>query len=208
MNSDWAAENLQTIRTLMERSALYRRALAPTTLVAGVMGTVGCLAGGQWATESAGRFCLHWLAVAALTLGVSLLVVRRQALRAGEAFWSPPTRRIAEAMLPMLVFGLALGVGMILAEADEDYLLLIVFVWVGIYGGALNAAGFFMPRGIRLFGWLLIGGASAGLIGIVIVQPEDTGMGLANAVMGIVFGLMHLGYGGYLLVTERRRSSA
>ncbi|MDB6016752.1 MAG: hypothetical protein JWR19_1241, partial [Pedosphaera sp.] len=33
MKSDWAAEHLQTIRTLMERSAIYRRALAPVMTV-------------------------------------------------------------------------------------------------------------------------------------------------------------------------------
>jgi hypothetical protein len=208
MNSDWAAENLQTIRTLMERSALYRRALAPTTLIAGAMGTLGAVAGWRWATESAVQFCVHWLVVAAVTLVACLLVTRRQALLAGEQFWSPPTRRVAQAMLPMLVFGLALGIGMILADADDDYLLLVVLVWIGIYGGALHAAGFFMPRGIRLFGWCLIAGAGTTLIGIVLVQPDDTGPRLANTVMGVAFGLMHLGYGGYLLATEKRRSVA
>ena len=38
METKWAEENLQTIRTLMERSALYRRALAPIMLFAGVLG--------------------------------------------------------------------------------------------------------------------------------------------------------------------------
>ena len=35
METNWAAEQLQTIRTLMERSAVYRRALAPIMLFAG-----------------------------------------------------------------------------------------------------------------------------------------------------------------------------
>jgi hypothetical protein len=40
MESNWAAEQLQTIRTLMERSAVYRRALAPIMLFAGLTGLV------------------------------------------------------------------------------------------------------------------------------------------------------------------------
>ena len=36
-----AAADLQVIRTLMERSALYRRALAPIMMLAGVMGLAG-----------------------------------------------------------------------------------------------------------------------------------------------------------------------
>src|SRR6266540_1083328 len=39
MESNWAAENLRVIRTLMERSAVYRRALAPLMLLAGGTGT-------------------------------------------------------------------------------------------------------------------------------------------------------------------------
>jgi len=38
MESNWAAEHLQVIRTLMERSALYRRALAPIMIFNGVVG--------------------------------------------------------------------------------------------------------------------------------------------------------------------------
>ena len=41
MESNWAEENLQTIRTLMERSAVYRRALAPIMLFAGALGAGG-----------------------------------------------------------------------------------------------------------------------------------------------------------------------
>ena len=35
MNTNWAEENLKAIRTLMERSAVYRRALGPIMLMAG-----------------------------------------------------------------------------------------------------------------------------------------------------------------------------
>jgi len=42
MRIDWAEENLIVIRTLMERSAVYRRALAP---VMGLVGATGIAAG-------------------------------------------------------------------------------------------------------------------------------------------------------------------
>ena len=38
MQTDWAGENLQVIRTLMERASLYRRALAPIMLTLGALG--------------------------------------------------------------------------------------------------------------------------------------------------------------------------
>ena len=45
MDNHWAAEHLQTIRTLMERSALYRRALAPIMTFAGAVGTAAAASG-------------------------------------------------------------------------------------------------------------------------------------------------------------------
>jgi len=45
MEPKWAEENLQTIRTLMERSALYRRALAPILLFAGTLGVTAAAVG-------------------------------------------------------------------------------------------------------------------------------------------------------------------
>src|SRR6266446_9747026 len=41
MESNWAAEHLQVIRTLMERSAVYRRALAPIMIFNGIVGVAG-----------------------------------------------------------------------------------------------------------------------------------------------------------------------
>ena len=41
MEKNWASDHLHTIRTLMERSALYRRALAPVMIAAGVLGMAG-----------------------------------------------------------------------------------------------------------------------------------------------------------------------
>src|SRR6267154_136506 len=94
MESNWAAEHLQVIRTLMERSAVYRRALAPIMIYNGVV----------------------WLDVTSAPLDlVNVLAM----------LWLPLS-------------------------------------WVILYGCAFHAAGFFMPRGMRLFGWALILGGCAG----------------------------------------------
>ncbi len=45
METNWAAEQLQTIRTLMERSAVYRRALAPIMLFVGFVGVLAAAIG-------------------------------------------------------------------------------------------------------------------------------------------------------------------
>jgi hypothetical protein len=52
METNNAAENLQVIRTLMERSALYRRALAPIMTWCGAWGIIAGLVGWKWDLNS------------------------------------------------------------------------------------------------------------------------------------------------------------
>lgn len=209
MNANWAAENLQTIRTLMERSALYRRQLAPITLLTGV---VGLAAGGVgWTTQcdSPRRFIQFWFAVACVALVGAFVVVRRQALRDKESFWSPPTRRVAQAMLPSLYVGLIAGL-LLWARASEpddaEATWMIIPIWMALYGAALHAAGFFMPRGIRLFGWLFIIGGTLLLLGLAAL-PEPPEFRFTHVAMGVAFGGLHLAYGIYLHFTERKSAS-
>ena len=94
MKTDQAAEQLQTIRTLMERSALYRRALAPLMTFVGGLGIAAAVVGHLLRMETATTFVVFWYCVALIGLCVSLLKVRRQAIKTSEPFWSPPTRRV------------------------------------------------------------------------------------------------------------------
>src|SRR3954468_1009879 len=110
MESNWAAEHLQVIRTLMERSAVYRRALAPIMIYIGCVGIAAAAIGWAGSIESPRGFLLFWGCVAAVACGGSFLLVRRQALKANEPFWSPPTRRVTQAILPALVAGAIVSV--------------------------------------------------------------------------------------------------
>src|SRR5512133_449370 len=105
MESNWAAENLQVIRTLMERSAIYRRALAPIMIFNGVIGLGGGIVGWTLKISSTRAFVAYWAVVALVALAGSFALVRRQALRDAEPFWSPPTRRVAQALVPPLFAG-------------------------------------------------------------------------------------------------------
>src|SRR5947209_3015839 len=109
MESNWSAEHLQVIRTLMERSALYRRALAPIMIFNGVVGSAGGVLGWLLKIGSTQGFIGYWAGVGVLALAGSFVLVRRQALKESEPFWSPPTRRITQAMMPPLAAGLIIG---------------------------------------------------------------------------------------------------
>jgi hypothetical protein len=206
MESNWAAEHLQVIRTLMERSALYRRALAPIMIYNGVLGIAGGIVGWAAKIESPRGFVGYWAGVGLTALGGSFVLVRRQALKESEPFWSPPTRRVAQALLPALFVGSVAGLLSLLCPT-WDFLqpLALPPFWIVVYGCALTAAGFFMHRGIKLLGWLFIL-CGCGLM-VTRCQPAGSFSWLTgHCVMGGVFGGLHLAYGIYLYFTEQSRN--
>jgi len=210
MQNDWASENLIVIRTLMERSAVYRRALAP---VMGLVGATGLAAGAFGMVrgfETARPFAAYWTAIALLCMAEAFLLIRRQALRELEPFWSPPTRRIAQAVSPAFFTGLIMGIVFFVVDTLRwDLVMLLILIWMVLYGLAMHAAGFFMPRGFRLFGWGYIVAGLAG-IGYWMAYPllngaePDIPLGSSNMVMGVLFGGGHALYGVFLHFTEKR----
>ena len=207
METNWAAEHLQIIRTLMERSTLYRRALAPIMIVTGVIGMLAALGAILAGVGTDRAFLLFWMSVGLGAVFVAFLLARRQALKDSEPFWSPPTRRVAQALSPPLIVGLLLGVWAALS-GGVGVGVLVLPVWMMLYGCAIHAAGFFMPRGMKLFGWGMI---AAGAIVLAILEPFARLVSLRCAVhgaMGLGFGLLHLAYGIYLYFTEQRNKAA
>ena len=202
MDTNWAEENLKTIRTLMERSALYRRALAPIMIFAGVLGTAAASIGLLLHLDSMRAFCSLWLGTAAIAVAGAFLIARQQAMKDKEAFWSPPTRRVAQALSAPL--GVGLFVGVWFGAGHESPSLLAVF-WILFYGCALHAAGFFTPRGVRWLGWVFIAGACV----LVFLHQVDNGLQYnSHLLMGFFFGVLHLAYGAYLYLTEKRKNAA
>jgi hypothetical protein len=211
MELNWAAEHLQVIRTLMERSALYRRALAPIMIFNGVVGLAAAALGWGLKVGSPRAFILLWAGVSVVALAGSFLLVRRQAIKESEPFWSPPTRRVSQAFLPPLAAGLMIGTvawvragSAIGSLGDLSGVVWLPLIWVVLYGCAFHAAGFFMPRGMKIFGWaFVVGGCVLFAVGVPAwARPLD----YAHGIMGLFFGGLHLAYGVYLYFTERRRN--
>ena len=196
MTERLAEENLQVIRTLMERTAIYRRALAQVMVMAGSVGTLAAVAGFLWQPP----FVVYWTGVAIVVMATGLFLTRRQALKDGELFWSPPTRRVAQALLPGLVVAAVLtAVGWRTGAVDDQRL---VLGWVMLYGCALHAAGFFAPPRLRALGWVFIAGGAI-LLGLVSLSQVALPGRWAHATMGAFFGLLHLGVGAYLYATAK-----
>lgn len=207
MNPNWAEENLLTIRTLMERSALYRRALAPIMLVAGALGLLTAAAGLYFRIESPPAFAGLWFGAASAVIAEAFLLARRQALKDQEPFWSPPTRRVAQALLPPLLSGMFVSALLALWGANWAVNFPMVLVWLLFYGCALHSAGFFMTRGVKWFSWIFIVGAM-GLALLMWFANWSPRLSTANLTMGVFFGALQLIYGTYLSLTEKKPSDA
>lgn len=207
MESNWAAENLQVIRTLMERSALYRRALAPIMTFNGALGVLAALAGVLAKIDTPRLFLGYWMIIGSVAVASSFLLVRRQALKDKEAFWSPPTRRVTQALLPPLAAGFFLSVMLVVFE-PPNMRWLFVFLNVFFYGCALHAAGFFMPRGMKLFAWIIIALGAAILLVLALILRAEPSTALDHTLMGFFFGAVHLAYGIYLYLTEKGNTPA
>ena len=201
VNANWAEENLKIIRNLMEHAALYRRALAPVAIIVGILGLIAAAFAHAVNWTEPNHFTTYWMGVAVVSVLTALLLIRSQALSGGEKFWSPPTRRVAQAMAPMLAVGLGLGLLELLHAPTDRNCIRLVALWMILYGGALHSAGFFMQRGLRLFGWLFV------IIGISCLFISEYGQtswlvdSQAHWVMGWAFGLNNLVYGLYLKLT-------
>jgi hypothetical protein len=211
---NWAEENLQVIRTLMERAGLYRRALAPVMTGTGLLAILAAVAA-YWAQlDSFGSFLGLWLTVAVVAAGFSLLTIRRQALTAREEFWTPPTRRVASSLVmpftaaatfTLPIAGLVLLQGGSGADAIARGLSAL---WMGFYGCGLNAAGQFTSRGVRLLGWgfMTIGAFQFFFLNAIFVSRIGSIRLLEqpHVLMGATFGGLHLFAGIYLYFTEKK----
>lgn len=196
MKPDQAEQNLQVIRTLMERSTIYRRALGPMMVWAGVVAIVAATVGGYRHIHGAREFIGFWVGTCAVALLGALWLARRQAVRDQEPFWSSPMRRVAQAFLPAMIAGAALTLftWWIAADLTDN----LVALWAMLYGCALHAAGMFAPRSLRYAGWLFIIGGATHLVHASLP---------AHVAMGAIFGGLHLACGLYLIVTETRSNA-
>ncbi len=201
MHTDSAETRLQTIRTLMERSALYRRALGPIMIWLGVVATAASLLGWFLQINHPKQFVSYWLGVSVAAATGAFLMTRRQAVKAEEPFWTAPAKRVVHALVPPLVIG---GVLSVLGSMTDfgPFVRILPIIWVWCYGCALHSASFFMAQGVRSLGWgfILLGFADAWLSPKI---ANHEGVEFGHLTMGLCFGGLHLIAGAYLYWTER-----
>ena len=194
MDARKAAENLEVIRTLMERTTQYQLLTAKAGLVAGT------LAGAGGAGFPGARSHQSQRIRGRVVSGVFGLVSGLQPghctarVRTGRTGLVAASRAVVLALAPSLFAALALSI-FFFSQGLHQWL---PGVWMLCYGQGALATAAYAPRSIRVLGCFVLGGGALTLL---------LGPTVAIPAMGIVFGLGHIVLGSVLLAAERRKTS-
>jgi hypothetical protein len=196
VDSIQAARNLELIRTLMERTTQYQLLTARAGLIAGSLAGLGILAFAVLDPLDPWQFGSVWGAVFLGSLLATALSTVDRSRQRGERIWSRPARAVLLALSPALFTALALSVFFFSRGGTEH--LWLPGIWMLCYGEGALATAAYAPAPIRSLGLtaLVLGGLTLWL-----------GPPWAIPMMGLVFGLGHIGLGTALLIAERRQPS-
>lgn len=193
MDAGQAARNLELIRTLMERTVQYQLLTARAGLVAGCLAGLGSLAFLLLDKNDPWQFGAVWGVVFAGSLLATCVGTALRSRERGEPVWSRQARAVLLALAPSLFAALALST-FFFSRGGEVYLWL-PGVWMLCYGQGALATATYAPAPIRYLG-------AAALVGGAITLW--LGPAWSVVMMGLVFGLGHIGLGAVLLAMERR----
>jgi hypothetical protein len=194
MDARQAAQTLEVIRTLMERTCQYQLLTARASLVAGSLAGAGALAFLWLDPTQPWDFGLVWAVVFVGSLTATALGTVLRGRTSGEHIWSRQARTVLLALAPSLVAALALSVFFF----ARGWHLWLPGVWMLCYGQGALATSAYAPSSIRWLG-----------VAVLLLGTLTLGLGPAWSVvmMGLVFGLGHVGLGVWLLILERREAS-
>ena len=175
-----AQDNLQFIRTTMERAAGF-------TAVPGrggaAMGLVACAAAVIAATRTSHQAWLAtWLAAAAVAFPIGVASIAYKARRAGTPVSSAAGRSFVRGLAPPLAAGALLTAALVRADAYD----VLPGLWLLLYGAGVVAAGAFSVRVVPILGTvhLLLGA-------LALIAPA----GWRDVFLGLGFGVVHVGFG-------------
>ena len=168
-----AEENLQFIRSTMERSSTFTAVPGVGGAVMGATGIAAAIVAGRQGSPE--RWLVTWLAAAAIAFSAGLIAMWRKAARSGATLTGPIARRFGISGSAPLIAGAALTWSL----WKSGNWALMPPVWLLLYGAGVLAGGVFTIAAVRLLG---IGFMALG-VAALIAPP-----GWANVWLGIGFG--------------------
>jgi hypothetical protein len=193
-------ERLATLRSLLERRAVYQRRFARTALIGGILSiaTAAVLFINDEVTPLLSRtigprqFASAWLIVLAITIASGALLPRRDARPGGRPSGSTRLKFVLASIAPYLLIPAAFttwffGTGY-LGGTELD----LVVVWIAFYGLMLLATATFATRSVVLLGWAFLITA----VGVPLLEEKlDLWIGdMPSLLMGLTFGVYHCIY--------------
>ncbi len=214
-----AAENLQVIRSLMERSTIYRAISAPTAFVGGITTLLFGFFGEEVISSfTQGTFLapltffIVWGSVFAITVLTHLFQLYRDSTQNAEPIFSSRHWLAIRCMTPAMIIGgittLVFGLEPLQDPAhhmNEFLQTTNTDLWIIFYGVALLSTQTFAPRSITLLGWLFFVTGLAGLATLVFYPRNPIN---ANLLMILTFGLFHLIYALVVWKTSKKSTEA
>jgi hypothetical protein len=206
-----AADQLRAIRSLMERSTLYRAISAPAAAFAGLLSLSVCA--WLWQRREPANnpdpltfFCI-WLGVLLVVCVVNTLLLYRSARQRGEIFISGGMKHALRALAPPLAAGFVMSLLEVSADGNArlDCYSNVAAYWILFYGLALLATGSFAPRSMQALG----GGFFA--FGILTFLPSVRAFSGSKYFVAVIhmafsFGVLHLIYAAAVWIQARRES--
>jgi hypothetical protein len=195
-----ALEHLRVIRSLLEKSQVYRAISAPAALCGGILALAAALITiNVFSPPLAGRldpktFLSLWLAILVITSALNFYLLSREAASRSQPFFSEGMRMALRAFLPPMLVGGVLGICLIWYGADVN---LASLIWILCYGLALLSTSHFSPRSLVRLGWAFV------IVGMVLTIGYFAQLGFALPVsspvpgsifLGLTFGLLHIAY--------------
>ena len=189
-----AIEHLRVIRSLLEKSQVYRAVSAPAALCGGLLALAASYAALHAHKFSTHLFLVQWLVILGITSALNFFLLHREAIGRSQPFFSEGMRMALRAFLPPMLVGGVLGVCLIWFSDDVN---LASLVWILCYGLALLSTSHFSPRSLVRLGWAFL------IVGSVLTIEYFAQVGFASPIssttpaslfLGSTFGLLHVAY--------------
>lgn len=186
-----AIEHLRVIRSLLEKSQVYRAVSAPAALCGGLLALIASFTSVNAASFSPRRFLFEWLAILGITTMLNFFLLNREARSRSQPFFSEGMRMALRAFLPPMLVGGVLGICLIWFRDDVK---LASLVWILCYGLALLSTSHFSPRSLVRLGWAFVLVGTALTMQYFVRGNFEMAQNSSSIFLGITFGLLHIAY--------------
>lgn len=219
-----AEENLRIIRSLMERTAIYRAVSVPSATWAGIVSVAAFLLN-LWFIQAGNLFfsfkgfLLLWLGVLILAAIGNTVILFRESRRTGTTFPSPALLSAIGGMTPAFLAAALITASIAFLDFTRTYNFMFSYievpVWMLFYGIGLLGTQHFAPRSIVLLGWAFLLSSFVVILTTlfafgIFLEMKNQGNPIyyfPSAMMAATFGGFHLVYAALVARSIRRHQA-